>query len=39
MAREGAEPVGSTPQQFAQFFRSEVERYAQVIRTANIRLE
>jgi tripartite-type tricarboxylate transporter receptor subunit TctC len=39
MAREGAEPVGSTPQQFAQFFRSEVDRYAHVIRTANIRLE
>ena len=39
MSREGAEPVGSTPQQFAQFFKSEVDRYAQVIRTANIRLE
>ena len=39
MLREGAEPVGSTPQQFAQFFKSEVDRYAQVIRAANIRLE
>ena len=39
MTREGAEPVGSTPQQFAAFFKSEVDRYAQVIRTANIRLE
>ena len=39
MSREGAEPVGSTPQQFAQFFKSEVDRYAQVIRAANIRLE
>src|SRR5690349_22543427 len=28
MAREGAEPVGSTPQDFAAFFRSEVGRYA-----------
>ncbi len=39
MAREGAEPVGSTPQEFAAFFRNEVERYANVIRTANIRVE
>jgi tripartite-type tricarboxylate transporter receptor subunit TctC len=39
MAREGAEPVGSTPQEFATFFRNEVERYANVIRTANIRVE
>jgi tripartite-type tricarboxylate transporter receptor subunit TctC len=39
MAREGADPVGSTPQEFAVFFRSEVDRYARVIRTANIRAE
>jgi tripartite-type tricarboxylate transporter receptor subunit TctC len=37
MAREGADPVGSTPPEFAVFFRSEVERYARVIRAANIR--
>ena len=37
MAREGADPVGSTPQEFTAFFRSEVERYARVIRSANIR--
>ena len=39
MSREGADPVGSTPQQFAAFFKGEVDRYAQVIRQANIRLE
>jgi tripartite-type tricarboxylate transporter receptor subunit TctC len=39
MSREGAEPVGSTPQEFTAFFRSEVSRYAQVIKSANIRLE
>jgi len=39
MAREGADPVGSTPQEFAAFFRKEVDRYAQVIRSANIRGE
>jgi tripartite-type tricarboxylate transporter receptor subunit TctC len=39
MAAEGADAVGSTPQQFAAFFRGEVERYAKVIKAANIRLE
>ena len=39
MAKEGAEPVGSTPQEFAAFFKGEVSRYAQVIRSANIRAE
>jgi tripartite-type tricarboxylate transporter receptor subunit TctC len=39
MVKEGAEPVGSTPQEFAAFFKSEVSRYAQVIRAANIRAE
>jgi tripartite-type tricarboxylate transporter receptor subunit TctC len=39
MAREGAEPVGSTPQEFAAFFRKEVDRYAKVIKAANIRME
>ena len=39
MAKEGAEPVGSTPQEFGAFFRGEVERYAKVIRTANIRVD
>ena len=39
MAKEGAEPVGSTPQEFAAFFKSEVSRYAEVIRSANIRVD
>ena len=39
MAKEGAEPVGSTPREFAAFFRNEVSRYAQVIRSANIQVE
>lgn len=39
MMKEGADPVASTPQEFAAYFRSEVERYAVVIRTANIRAE
>jgi tripartite-type tricarboxylate transporter receptor subunit TctC len=39
MMKEGADAVGSTPQAFAAFFRQEVERYAQVIRTAGIRID
>ena len=39
MAREGAEPVGSTPQELASFYRREVERYAEVIRIGRIRVD
>ena len=39
MAKEGAEPVGSTPQEFATFFKGEVDRYAAVIKAANIKTE
>ena len=39
MTREGAIPVGSSPQEFAAFFKQEVDRYAKVIRTANIQLD
>lgn len=36
---EGAEPVGSTPQELAAYFRREVERYAKVIKAGNVRVE
>ena len=36
MLKEAAEPVGGTPAQTAAFFKSEIERYAEVIRIANI---
>jgi tripartite-type tricarboxylate transporter receptor subunit TctC len=39
MAREGAEPVGSSPQDLGAHFRREVERYSEVIRAARIQLE
>ena len=39
MTREGAIPVGSSPQEFNAFFRAEVDRYAKVIRAANIQLD
>ncbi len=39
IARDGAEPVGSTPQEMAAFSRREVERYAKVIKAGNVRVE
>ena len=39
MTKEGAEPVGSAPQELATYLKFEVERYARVIRAANIRLD
>ena len=39
MTREGAEPVGSTPQEFAAYLRSEIERYAKVAKAASLKVE
>jgi tripartite-type tricarboxylate transporter receptor subunit TctC len=39
MAREGAEPVGSTAQELGMHFRREVDRYAEVIRRGKIQVE
>ena len=36
LVKEGADAVGSTPQEFAAFFRAEIDRYAQVIKAAGI---
>jgi tripartite-type tricarboxylate transporter receptor subunit TctC len=37
--REGGEPVGSTPEELAAMFKREVERYAKIVKAANIKLE
>jgi tripartite-type tricarboxylate transporter receptor subunit TctC len=39
MAREGADPVGSTPEELGAQFKREVERYARVIKAARIEAE
>jgi len=39
LAKQGIEPVISTPEQFAALIRSEIARYAKIIKTANIKLE
>jgi tripartite-type tricarboxylate transporter receptor subunit TctC len=36
---EGAEPVGSSSQAFAAHLRSEIERYAKVVKAANLKAE
>ena len=35
----GVDPVGSTPEEFAVYFKSELAKWAQTVRTAGIRLE
>ena len=39
ISKDGAEPVGSTPEELAAFFRREVQKYAKVIKAANVQLE
>jgi tripartite-type tricarboxylate transporter receptor subunit TctC len=39
LARQGIEPFVSTPEQFAALIRTEIARYAKIIKTANIKLE
>jgi tripartite-type tricarboxylate transporter receptor subunit TctC len=39
ISRDGAEPVGSTPDELGAYFRREVDKYAKVIRAANVRVE
>ncbi len=39
MSDLGTEPVGSTPEELAAMFKREVERYAKIVKAANIKLE
>ena len=36
VARDGADPVDNTPQQFGAFMKSEIEKWRKVIRAAGI---
>ena len=38
LVRQGSEPCMSTPDQFAAMIRTEIVRYAKVIKTANIKM-
>jgi tripartite-type tricarboxylate transporter receptor subunit TctC len=39
LANVGAETVGNSPEEFAAFIRAETEKYARIVKAANIRLE
>lgn len=39
LASEGADPIGGTPRQFADFIKSELTRWASVIRAAHIAID
>ena len=39
IVKEGGDPVGSTPEELATYFRREVEKYAKVIKAGNIQAE
>lgn len=39
ITREGAEPIGNTPRQFAAFIAQEAARWARVVKAAKIRVE
>jgi tripartite-type tricarboxylate transporter receptor subunit TctC len=39
ITKEGAEPVGSSPEELAAYFTREVDKYAKVIKAAQIRFE
>ena len=39
LAAEGAEPLGSTPEQFGAYIQKEIERWAKVIREAKVQAE
>lgn len=39
LGAQGAEPVGSTPEEFAQVIASETKRWTEIVKAANVRLE
>ncbi|HEV2007273.1 MAG TPA: tripartite tricarboxylate transporter substrate binding protein [Burkholderiales bacterium] len=39
LAADGAEPVGSTPEQFAAFIQSEIDKWSRVVKSSGIKIE
>jgi tripartite-type tricarboxylate transporter receptor subunit TctC len=37
LANDGTQPVGSTPEEFSRYLRSEIDKWAQVVRIAGIK--
>ena len=38
LSKEGADPAGTTPQQFGAYIKSEIDKWARVVKTANIQV-
>jgi tripartite-type tricarboxylate transporter receptor subunit TctC len=38
LSREGADPAGSTPEEFARYIKSEISKWAKVVKAANIQV-
>ena len=39
LSGQGAEPVGSTPEEFGAFIRSEIDKWAKLVKAANMKVE
>ena len=39
LSGQGAEPVGSTPEEFGAFIRSEIDKWARLVKAANMKVE
>jgi tripartite-type tricarboxylate transporter receptor subunit TctC len=39
MSKEGADPVGSSPEELTAYFKKEVDKYARIIKARNIRID
>jgi tripartite-type tricarboxylate transporter receptor subunit TctC len=39
LAHEGAQPAGGTPAQFAAYIKSEIDKWAKIVRLAKVRIE
>jgi len=39
LSGQGAEPVGNTPEDFSAFIRSEINKWANLVKAANMRVE
>jgi tripartite-type tricarboxylate transporter receptor subunit TctC len=39
LQEQGADPVGSTPEEFGRILREEIARYAEIVKAANLKTE
>ena len=39
LSGQGADPVGSTPEEFGRYMRNETEKWAKIVKAANIKLD